>query len=229
MEPPVSIDKINDKRTYIIKEPAIDAGLFCGPAFRFYGIFTCVAHCSGIALFSNSIAIFSNFNLLRLKIIGMGAETYSFAFEVYHNSDALIDADRTLLDAARQATANAYAPYSKFLVAAAARLDSGEIICGTNQENASYPAGICAERVLLSAIASQHRGAVITTIAISYQNQNGPSEKPISHVAFAGKACLNMKKGNNTAYALYSVHSKGKCTASAIQVACCPWHSGEII
>ncbi|HNP24071.1 MAG TPA: cytidine deaminase [Panacibacter sp.] len=124
----------------------------------------------------------------------MGAETYSFAFEVYHNSDALIDADRTLLDAARQATANAYAPYSKFLVAAAARLDSGEIICGTNQENASYPAGICAERVLLSAIASQHRGAVITTIAISYQNQNGPSEKPISPCGICRQSLLEYEE-----------------------------------
>lgn len=55
-----------------------------------------------------------------------------------------------LLNAAEQVMRNAYAPYSKFLVGAALRGSDGSVHAGCNVENASYPAGICAERVALS-------------------------------------------------------------------------------
>ena len=61
-----------------------------------------------------------------------------------------------------------------------ARLVNGEIVTGTNQENASYPAGICAERVLLSSAASRHPNVGIETIAVSYNNMKGKSTTPIS-------------------------------------------------
>ena len=85
-----------------------------------------------------------------------------------------------MLTEARAATQFAYAPYSNFNVGAAARLVNGEIITGSNQENASYPAGICAERVLLSCAASQHPNIAIQTIAVSYNNMKGKSGTPIS-------------------------------------------------
>jgi cytidine deaminase len=85
-----------------------------------------------------------------------------------------------LLTAARKATAHAYAPYSHFQVGAAARLANGVLITGTNQENASFPAGICAERTLLSVAGAQHPGVPIETLAISYHNENGVSDRPIS-------------------------------------------------
>jgi cytidine deaminase len=56
-----------------------------------------------------------------------------------------------LLDAARAARENAYAPYSGYRVGAAILSADGEIFCGANVENAAYPAGICAERAALSA------------------------------------------------------------------------------
>ena len=80
----------------------------------------------------------------------------------------------------KQLQKKAYAPYSHFNVGAAALLTDGKIVTGTNQENASYPVGICAERVLLSAVASQYNNAAIETIAISYNNLNGASKHPIS-------------------------------------------------
>lgn len=103
-----------------------------------------------------------------------------FSVEVYPNSEALTPADRDLLAEARATTAHAYAPYSKFKVGAAAVLANGKIVMATNQENASYPVGICAERVLLSAIASQYGGAGIKTMAISYHNLQGASNRPIT-------------------------------------------------
>jgi cytidine deaminase len=94
---------------------------------------------------------------------------------------------------ARDATANAYAPYSHFHVGAAARLNNGQFIKGTNQENASYPVGICAERVLMSAVASQHPGTTIETMAISYDNRNGESIKPIAPCGMCRQALVEFE------------------------------------
>ena len=58
--------------------------------------------------------------------------------------------DRELLDQAQEAAANAYAPYSKFLVGAAVLLRNGRVVTGVNVENASYPLGMCAERCALA-------------------------------------------------------------------------------
>ena len=102
------------------------------------------------------------------------------AVEIYKSAYELKPDDKNVLEAARTVTKMAYAPYSKFNVGAAALLIDGKIITGTNQENASYPVGICAERVLLSAIASQYNTQAIKTIAVSYHNLNGTSNHPIS-------------------------------------------------
>lgn len=69
---------------------------------------------------------------------------------------------RSLINKAKEAAENAYAPYSNFLVGAALQLESGETLSGNNQENAVFPAGICAERVVLT-----------------YAHANWPQTKPL--------------------------------------------------
>ena len=103
-----------------------------------------------------------------------------FSVEIYASAAELIGIDADLLARAKDITKHAYAPYSNFKVGAAAILADGTIVTGTNQENGSYPVGICAERVLLSAVASQFANAGIITMAISYDNLNGESNRPIS-------------------------------------------------
>lgn len=103
-----------------------------------------------------------------------------FSVEIYKSSAELTPSDAILLAAAREVTKQAYAPYSNFLVGAVAALANGKTMAGTNQENASYPVSICAERVLLSCLASQYPGVAVNTIAISYDNLNGDSDHPIS-------------------------------------------------
>jgi cytidine deaminase len=110
----------------------------------------------------------------------MKKEEIKFTVLVYDSSDDLSEDDAFLLSEARSVTQFAYAPYSNFQVGAIARMTNGEIVSGSNQENASYPAGICAERVLLSSAASQHPGIAISTIAISYHNLKGKSDRPVS-------------------------------------------------
>jgi cytidine deaminase len=101
-------------------------------------------------------------------------------FDEYQDINELNEQDASLLNAAREAIDLSYAPYSKFQVGAAARLENGMIVKGSNQENASFPAGLCAERVLLSVCSSIYPGIPIIDMAISYHNQLGVSNKPIS-------------------------------------------------
>ncbi len=101
-------------------------------------------------------------------------------FEAYSSAEELSPADAALLTKARAVTAHAYAPYSHFNVGAAAVLVNGETVTGSNQENASYPVGICAERVLLSTVASIFPHTGIQTMAVSYYNSKGSNGNPIS-------------------------------------------------
>lgn len=110
----------------------------------------------------------------------MKKEEYRFGYDVYDSINDLNADDAALLTAARKATEKAYAPYSNFQVGAVARLNNGETISGTNQENASYPVGICAERALLAAAAMIHTNVPVQTMAVSYHNINGESNKPVS-------------------------------------------------
>jgi cytidine deaminase len=109
-------------------------------------------------------------------------QEHSFDFEVYNDINELNNEDAALLEEARKTTQKAYAPYSSFLVGAAALFNNGQKVYGTNQENASYPVGICAERVLLASASMLQTDEPIKTIAISYNNlsRTGGSDRPIS-------------------------------------------------
>jgi cytidine deaminase len=105
---------------------------------------------------------------------------YTFSYECYEAIAELDGGDRELLLAARDAISHAYAPYSHFQVGAAIRLADLTIVTGSNQENASFPAGLCAERVALAAAASQYPGIPVQAMAITYNNEHGKSVRPIS-------------------------------------------------
>lgn len=81
--------------------------------------------------------------------------------------------DQQLLQAAIDATNRSYAPYSHFSVGAAAQLKNGTIVTGSNQENAAYPSGICAERTTLFYANSQYPNEPIHTLAIAARNERG--------------------------------------------------------
>lgn len=110
----------------------------------------------------------------------MEQREYRFTFQEFASAAELHEPDARLLKEAQDATRNAYAPYSHFQVGAAALLSNGIIVKGTNQENASYPAGLCAERVLLSAVSSAYPAESIESMAISYSREEGASDRPIS-------------------------------------------------
>ena len=110
----------------------------------------------------------------------MRENKYEFNYTVYSSIEELPRDLGWLLNEAREITAQAYAPYSNFQVGAVARLANGEIVSGSNQENASFPVGLCAERVLLASASSLFPKIPIEKMAISYKSEHVKSDHPIS-------------------------------------------------
>ncbi len=88
--------------------------------------------------------------------------------------------EQELILKARAVCNNAYAPYSEFKVGVALLLDNGKIITGTNQENAAYPSGLCAERTAIFWANSQFPDSAIVKMAISAYNKNHQTPKLIT-------------------------------------------------
>lgn len=136
---------------------------------------------------------------------------YTFSYHEFENDSLLNDEDKLLLSKAREITAKAYAPYSDFFVGAAALLSNKKIITATNQENASFPAGICAERVLLSAITAVYGEVAIDTIAISYINHKiNKSDHPISPCGICRQSLMEYQQRVKYPIRLILAGMKGK-------------------
>lgn len=89
--------------------------------------------------------------------------------------------EQKIIEVAKQSTYNSYAPYSHFHVGAGLLLKDGTIVPGCNQENAAFPAGICAERAALFAAGAQHPDQPVMAIAIAVRNSKGEFlEEPAS-------------------------------------------------
>lgn len=99
-------------------------------------------------------------------------------FTIVDHLEDLDAESKYLTHKAKDAATHAYAPYSKFLVGAAVLLEDGNIVTGTNQENAAYPSGMCAERVALYAVASQHPEKKILKISVVAKRKGGKEILP---------------------------------------------------
>lgn len=90
----------------------------------------------------------------------------------------LPEADQSLLLEARKASDKAYAPYSNFNVGAAVLLENGKIVSGSNQENADFTDGLCAERVALFFANSKYPDVPVSSIAVTAKGSKGLVEGP---------------------------------------------------
>jgi cytidine deaminase len=97
-----------------------------------------------------------------------------------YNLDELSAEDKELLAQAKQCLDAAYAPYSNFYVGAAVRLENGKIVLGNNQENASYPLGLCAERVAIFSAGANHPGEKVKAIAIAASSKDFQINKAVT-------------------------------------------------
>ena len=95
--------------------------------------------------------------------------------------EELSDEERSLVEQAIEATSRSYTPYSHFHVGAALKLGNGVTFTGCNQENAAFPAGICAERSAIFAAGAQYPEEPVTTLAIAARNTKGElQDEPVS-------------------------------------------------
>jgi cytidine deaminase len=104
----------------------------------------------------------------------------SITLDEYSSMDELLPADRELLEQAQLASKTAYAPYSSFQVGAAVRLTDGSLFRGSNQENAAYPSGQCAERVALFYAQSQAPDVPVDAIAVYAHSNEFKLDEPVT-------------------------------------------------
>ncbi len=104
---------------------------------------------------------------------------------VRYDSGEISKEYQNLIQHSQDALAGSYAPYSNFPVGAAVLLEGGKIVIGSNQENAAYPSGLCAERTALFFTGASHPKTKILAIAVVVQN-------PIGRFPFPCGSCLQV-------------------------------------
>lgn len=137
---------------------------------------------------------------------------------VYDSLDELDTKDRELMNEAVSIRENAYAPYSGFLVGAALLLEDGTVVTGNNQENASYPSGLCAERVAIFHAGANHPGKSIKAIAISVISRKREVEVPAAPCGNCRQAISEYEQRQEDGIRILMMGSKGPVySCSSIQ------------
>lgn len=119
----------------------------------------------------------------------MKTKTFSTEIKVYAYDELTAD-DRKLIDEAKKMTAQAHVPYSKFHVGAAILMDNGDMVRGSNQENAAYPSGTCAERTACYQASALNPGMPMRKIAVAAWTGGSFQGKPISPCGSCRQALL---------------------------------------
>ena len=108
--------------------------------------------------------------------------------------DELPEADAQLIEQAKAMTSTSYSPYSHFSVGAALQMSDGQVFLGSNQENAVFPVGLCAERTAFFAASANAPGVAPMAIAIAACNANGFLPTPVTPCGSCRQALLEAEK-----------------------------------
>lgn len=134
---------------------------------------------------------------------------------VYDNIEELPEEAFSLMQKAIEAREKAYAPYSNFNVGAAILLDNGEIITGNNQENASYPSGLCAERTAIYYAGSQYPNAKVIRMAIIAGSKLNKTNEPIPPCGACRQAIAEYEIKQDSPIEIYFMGEIGKVAKSS--------------
>lgn len=121
---------------------------------------------------------------------------------------------QSLMQEASKARDNAYAPYSNFSVGAAMLLDNGEIVSGSNQENASYPSGLCAERTAIFYAGARFPDAKIIKMAIIAGSRDKQTTSPIPPCGACRQSISEYEVKQNSPIEIYFMGEIGKVVKS---------------
>lgn len=142
----------------------------------------------------------------------------------YDGLDELASDDQLLVHKARQAAELAYAPYSKFLVGAAVQMENGECVSGSNKENASFSAGICAERNVLSTVSDAFPGLKVESMAIYAHSLNFEMSEPVSPCGICRQVIAETEKVQKSDIKLILNSKEGKTLIFKNSQALLPFH-----
>ncbi|WP_222984952.1 cytidine deaminase [Flagellimonas meishanensis] len=148
----------------------------------------------------------------------MKKKQIGFELSIFETSDELSKDEKKLLETAEAARYDAYAPYSNFQVGAALLLENGQIIIGNNQENASYPSGLCAERVAVFQAGARYPGVAIVSIAISAASKEHLLEVPAAPCGNCRQSIIEYEQRQKSPITLIMRAEKGpiySCTSVA--------------
>lgn len=133
---------------------------------------------------------------------------------VYDSLTDLPENIKSLMGEALTARENAYAPYSNFSVGAALLLDNGEVISGSNQENASYPSGLCAERTAIFYAGAKYPEAKIVKMAIIAGSREKQTVTPIPPCGACRQSISEYEVKQNSPIEIYFMGEVGKVVQS---------------
>jgi len=128
----------------------------------------------------------------------MSKNQFQFSYELLPHWNHLSESDQTLVHQALEAMEKAYAPYSKFKGGASVLLATGQVICGSNQENIAFPSGLCAERVALNYVGANFPGLVIDTLCIVAKGELMPNEQLLSPCGGCRQVMLESENRQDT-------------------------------
>ncbi|WP_299127226.1 cytidine deaminase [uncultured Winogradskyella sp.] len=144
----------------------------------------------------------------------MKAVKIETTLEIYNTIKDLPQEIQNLMEAAVKARENAYAPYSNFKVGAAILLQNQKVVTGSNQENASYPSGLCAERTAIYYAGAQYPKAKMLKIAVTASSQNQITDTPIPPCGACRQAIAEYEIKQNHPIEIYFMGVKGKVVKS---------------
>lgn len=133
-----------------------------------------------------------------------------FTYKIYDSRDELSNENAELLQVSINELNNAYSPYSNFNVAATVLLANGKTVTGTNQENAAFPAGICAEGTALSAAASLYPAVPVVKIAITARSKHQTLTHPVAPCGICRQRLLEYESRYNNNIEIIIAAEEGK-------------------
>jgi cytidine deaminase len=138
-------------------------------------------------------------------------------FEIFNDIEELDNESKYLIHKAKEAASFAYAPYSKFHVGAAVILEDGTLVTGSNQENASYPLCVCAERIVLYTAATQHPNKRIMKMAVIAHRKNHKELSPATSCGACRQVMSEFEERQNKTFEVIMLKSKNewiKCASA---------------
>ena len=137
------------------------------------------------------------------------------SFTIYDNIKELSQDIQDLMNQAIEIRKKAYAPYSQFRVGAALLLDNGKVILGSNQENAAYPSGLCAERTAIFYAGSAYPEAKILKMAITAASDTNQTQAPIPPCGSCRQSIAEYEIKQDTPIEIYFMGEIGEVYKSA--------------